>query len=61
MGYAEVYRKRMRPWRRAVRYLSYAAVLGVLFYFSIQLLGAQSGLMMGGTIPGAGSSQQSGK
>jgi hypothetical protein len=54
MGYAEVYRRRMSPWRRGLRYLSYAVVFGVLLYFSIHLLGAQSGLMMGGTISGSG-------
>jgi|GEM_PF-1434180 len=55
MGYAEIYRKRMSPWRRGCRYFAYAVVFGVLLYFSISLLGAQSGLMMGGTISGSGS------
>jgi hypothetical protein len=59
MGYAEVYRRRMNPWRRGIRYLSYAMVFGVLLYFSIHLLGAQSGLMMGGTISGGGSQSTS--
>jgi hypothetical protein len=50
MGYAEVYRKRMNPWRRLIRASGYLLVLGVLLYFSIAMLDAQSGLMMGGTI-----------
>ena len=54
MGYAEVYRRRMNPWRRGGRYFVYAVIFGALLYFSIHLLGAQSGLMMGGTISGSG-------
>ena len=52
MGYAEVYRKRMNPWRRGLRIRLYAIVFLGLLYGSLVLLNAQSGLMIGGTIPG---------
>ena len=53
MGYAEVYRRRMNPWRRGIRIAAYVIILGGLLYGSIQMLTAQSGLMIGGTIKGA--------
>jgi hypothetical protein len=53
MGYAEVYRRRMNPWRRGIRIAVYVIILGGLLYGSIQMLTAQSGLMIGGTIKGA--------
>jgi hypothetical protein len=52
MGYAEVYRRRMNPWRKGIRIAAYAVVLAILLYGSIKMLTAQSGLMIGGTIPG---------
>ncbi|HOI94734.1 MAG TPA: hypothetical protein PK250_08515 [Syntrophobacter fumaroxidans] len=52
MGYAEVYRRSRKPWKRILRGSVYAAIFGVLLYFSLQLLGAQSGLMVGGAMPG---------
>jgi len=52
MGYAEVYRKSRKPWKRVLRSTVYIAIFGVLLYFSLQLLGAQSGLMVGGAMPG---------
>ncbi|NSW87126.1 MAG: hypothetical protein HPY84_12480 [Syntrophobacteraceae bacterium] len=60
MGYADVYRKSRNPWRRVIRYTVYGAVFCVLLYGSLRLLGAQSGLMVGGAMPGrdAGSAQQ---
>jgi hypothetical protein len=48
MGYAEIYRKRNAPWRRALRVIAFCAIVTILLYFSIQLLDSQSGLMMGG-------------
>lgn len=48
MGYAAVYRKRHAPWRRALRMMVFCVIIGVLLYFSIQMLDSQSGLMMGG-------------
>jgi hypothetical protein len=48
MGYAEIYRKRNAPWRKILRAMLFLGVVGILFYFSIQLLDTQSGLMMGG-------------
>jgi hypothetical protein len=48
VGYAEIYRKRHATWRRALRVIVFCAVVGVLFYFALQLLDSQSGLMMGG-------------
>jgi len=48
MGYAEVYRKRMSKGRRTLRALIYLCVIGVLLYFSITILGSQSGSMIGG-------------
>ena len=47
MGYAEVYRKNRKPWKRVLRSTIYIVIFGVLLYFSLQLLGAQSGLMVG--------------
>ncbi|MEM5786823.1 MAG: hypothetical protein AAGU11_05850 [Syntrophobacteraceae bacterium] len=60
MGYAEVYRQSRNPWKRAVRYTAYVVVFSVLLYCSLRLLGAQSGLMVGGAMPGrdSGVSQQ---
>ena len=52
MGYAEVYRKSRKPWKRVLRSVIYVGIFGVLLYFSLQLLGAQSGLMVGGSMPG---------
>lgn len=48
MSYAEIYRKRNAPWRKVLRVTICCLVIGVLFYFSLQLLDSQSGLMMGG-------------
>lgn len=48
MGYAEIYRKRNATWRKVARAAVFIIVVGALFYFSLQLLGTQSGLMMGG-------------
>jgi hypothetical protein len=48
MGYAEIYRRRNAPWRKAIRIAAVCIVMAVLFYFSLQLLDTQSGLMMGG-------------
>lgn len=48
MGYAKVYRKRNATWRKMLRLVIFVVVVGALFYFSLQLLGTQSGLMMGG-------------
>jgi hypothetical protein len=50
MGYAEVYRRRNAPWRKALRIALYCFVLGSLLLLSLQLLGTQSGLMMGGPL-----------
>lgn len=52
MGYADVYRRGRKPWKRVVRSAVYVAIFSVLLYFSLQLLGAQSGLMVGGSMPG---------
>ncbi len=52
MGYAAVYRKQMNIWRRMTRWGAYAIVFGTLSYFSLSLLGGQTGMMMGGTIGG---------
>ena len=52
MGYAEVYRKRMNIWRRLSRWVAYGLVFGALSYFSLKLLGDNTGMMMGGTIGG---------
>jgi hypothetical protein len=52
MGYAEVYRKNRKPWKRVLRSSIYIVIFSVLLYFSLQLLGAQSGLMVGGSMPG---------
>jgi hypothetical protein len=59
MGYAEVYRKRMSKGRRAARLGAWVLVLGVLLYFSLQIIFSQSGLMVGGTI--GGGQQQEGE
>ncbi len=48
MGYAEIYRRRHAPWRRALRMIVFCAIFGILMYLAIQMLGTQSGLMMGG-------------
>lgn len=48
MGYAAIYRKRNSTWRKVVRVAVFVLVVGTLFYFSLQLLDTQSGLMMGG-------------
>ena len=48
MGYAEIYRKRNAPWRRLLRGAVFCVIVGSVFYFSLQLLDTQSGLMMGG-------------
>jgi len=48
MSYAEIYRKRNVLWRKVLRCAVFCMVVGVLFYFSFQLLDSQSGLMMGG-------------
>lgn len=61
MGYAEVYRKTRKPWKRVLRSTIYIAIFSVLLYFSLQLLGAQSGLMVGGSMPGNAGSKVSGK
>lgn len=50
MSYAEVYRKRNAPWRKALRGTIFCAIVGTILYLSLQLLASQSGLMMGGTI-----------
>ena len=55
MGYAEVYRKNRKPWKRVLRSSIYIVIFSVLLYFSLQLLGAQSGLMVGGSMPGGSS------
>jgi hypothetical protein len=52
MGYAEVYRKSRKPWKRVLRTTIYVVIFSVLLYFSLQLLGTQSGLMVGGSMPG---------
>jgi len=52
MGYADVYRRGRKPWKRIVRSAVYVTIFSVLLYFSLQLLGAQSGLMVGGSMPG---------
>lgn len=52
MGYADIYRRSRKPWKRALRSTVYIAIFGVLLYFSLQLLNAQSGLMVGGSMPG---------
>lgn len=51
MGYAEIYRRSRKPWKRVLRTTVYIGIFGVLLYFSLQLLGAQSGLMVGGSMP----------
>lgn len=48
MGYAEVYRKRMRKGPRALRALILVSIILILLYFSIRILGTQPGSMIGG-------------
>ncbi len=48
MGYAEVYRERNVPWKKWLRRITFLIVVCVVFYFSLQLLNSQTGLMMGG-------------
>ncbi len=55
MGYAEVYRKNRKPWKRVLRSTIYIVIFGVLLYFSLRLLGTQSGLMVGGSMSGGSS------
>jgi uncharacterized membrane protein (DUF4010 family) len=54
MGYAEIYRRRMRTSRRVMRALVFVVIVGFLIYFSIRLLISQSGLMVGGTTTQSG-------
>lgn len=56
MGYAAIYRQNRKPWKRVFKFAAYFFIFGVLLYFSLELLGAQSGLMVGGTMPGQDSS-----
>ncbi len=48
MSYAEIYSKRNAPWRKLLRSAIFCLLVGVIFYFALQLLDTQSGLMMGG-------------